>query len=91
MAHSDPIANGDGVKFEGGSAGVFNGIFDGPADLIEVDVAGDYFTETVGDADKRPGNILVAQTAGVQQGPVRSSLEALFDCITSHFKPFENR
>jgi hypothetical protein len=84
MAHCDAVTNGYGVKFKGGAAGVLNGLFDGPADLIEMNVSGHYFTKAVGNADKRLVYVLVTKAAGVKQRPVRRPLKTLFYRVASH-------
>jgi len=84
MAHCDAVTNGYGVKFKGCTASLSNGLFDGPADLIEMNVSGHYFTKAVGNADKRLVYVLVTKAAGVKQRPVRRPLKTLFYRVASH-------
>lgn len=45
MTHGDAVADSDGVEFEGYAASLADGFLDQVGDLVQVDVAGDYFVE----------------------------------------------
>jgi hypothetical protein len=84
MAHSDAVADCDGVEFKRDAAGLANGLLDEQGDLIKMDVARHYFAETVGDADERFVDVGVTEAAGVKQAAMRRSLKTFFYCIASH-------
>jgi hypothetical protein len=84
MAHSDAVADGDGVEFKRDSTGLANGLLDDLGDLIKMDVTRHYFAETVGDADERFVDVGITEAAGVKQAAMRRSLKTFFYCVTSH-------
>ncbi len=84
MAHSNAVADRYRIKFKRGPVGVANRVLDHLCNLIEMNVAGDYLSEAVGDADDGLVDVGVFKAAGVKQGTVRGPLETLFDCITFH-------
>jgi hypothetical protein len=88
MSHSDAVTDGDGVELEGCAAGLSDGVFDEFCDFVEVDVSGDDLAEAVGDSDEWAFDIVVGESAGAEQGPVRGSLETFFYRVASHFFPF---
>jgi hypothetical protein len=91
MTHSNSIANRYGIKFKSGSTCIPNGLFDNAGDLAQMNMARDYLTEAVGDADEWFVYVLIAKTAGVKQASVRSPLKTFFNCITSHLLPFSHK
>ncbi len=64
VAHGDTVADGNRVEFKGYAAGVADGLFDHFGDLIEVDVAGDDLTKTVGYRNKWLVYICIFEAAG---------------------------
>jgi hypothetical protein len=84
MAHRYTVTYGYCVELERHAACLSNGLFDNLCHLVQMNVAGNYLAETVGDADEGFVDVSVANTAGVQQCPVRSPLETAFYCVASH-------
>jgi len=52
MAHSDAVADRDGIELEGGAASVGDSFFDNFSDFFEVYMAGNDIATAVCDADK---------------------------------------
>jgi len=84
MAHCDAVADGDSIELERDAPCSANGVLDGLGDLIEVDVARDYLAKAVGDADERLADIFSSESTSVKQPPVRGTLKAFLNRITSH-------
>jgi hypothetical protein len=81
MAHSNTVADSDGIKFKSRPARFPHRLLDNPADFVQVNVARHYLTKAVGNADKRLVNIIVSETARMKQRPVRCPLESFFHSI----------
>jgi hypothetical protein len=88
MCHSDAVADSNGIKLKGCSAGLANCLFDNPPNLIQMNVSRHYLTKTVGDADEWLINVLIAQSASVQQTAMGGSLKTFFNRIAYHLLSF---
>jgi hypothetical protein len=84
MAHSNPVTDRYGVKFKRGPARAADRGLDHLRNLVEVNVAGDYLAEAVGNTDKRLVDVGITETAGVQQSAMWRPLKTLFDCVALH-------
>jgi len=60
MAHSNAVANRNGIKFKSITTGAANSILDDLRNFVEVDVTRHYLAETVGNTDERFVDIGVA-------------------------------
>jgi hypothetical protein len=78
MAHSDAVADSDGVEFKRYATGLSDGLLDNLGNFMEVDVAGDYVTVAVGNTDEGFIDVFIGQTAGTEQSPVRGTLKTFF-------------
>jgi hypothetical protein len=89
VSHRNAVADGYGVELKWDATRLSDGLLDNLGHFVEVDVARDYFAETVGDTDEGLVDVSVADAYGVQQRPVRCPLKAPFYCVASHiYLPF---
>jgi hypothetical protein len=88
MCHSDAVADSNGIKLKGCSADLANRLLDNPPDLIQMNVPRHYLTKAIGDADERLTNVLITQSASVQQTTVGGSLKTFFNRIAYHLLSF---
>jgi hypothetical protein len=88
MSHRDAVADGYCVELKGDAARLTDGLLDNLGHFVQMNVAGDYLAETVGDGDKGFVDISVTYTAGVQQGAVWRPLKTFFYCVASHIYIF---
>jgi hypothetical protein len=81
MAHSDTVADGDGVEFEGNAPCLSDSLFDNLGNLMKVDMARYDVAVAVGNTDEGFLHIFIGQAAGTEQASVRGTLETFFNGI----------
>ena len=70
VSHGDAVADADGAELERDAAGQVYPFFDKLGEITQMKVTGNDLVPGIGDADKRPFEILVSHAQGVQEGPL---------------------
>ena len=83
VIHGQAVAHADGRDLERHAAGHVDAGLDRLADLVEVVVTGDDIVAGVEHRDKRPRNLLIGKSVGLQQTAVRGACNALFHGIAA--------
>jgi len=84
MAHRDSVADRYRVELERHATGPTNRVLDDDAHLVQMNVARHNLAKAVRNADERLFHVTGANPTGPHKRPVRRTLKASFDRITSH-------
>src|SRR5258705_7894879 len=86
MAHSDPVADPDGVDLERNSARLAHCLLHHSAELLQVNMTGNDVHVRVAHRDERLLEVVAAPdlSGGAQQAAMRRALETLLDGVGAH-------
>ncbi len=83
VVHGDAVAHPDGGNLEGHAAGHIDAGLHGLADLVKVGVPGDDVVARIDDGDEGALHLLVGDTVGLQQAPMRRAGRLALDLVAA--------